>query len=143
MTAYCSKTSPAEVLAVAAVVYDQDTHNEADMNFLFAVNAADKEWADQLNAANINFGAGSEAWQATKRLATKTREVALLRAYAEFEAEDFPEFDDSLGLGSAKADPDALEGLAGRAPNETEIAQVKTLKRVDTPEGVLFQEAAE
>ena len=84
--------SPAEILAVAAVVYDQDSHNEADMNFLYAVNAIDKEWCDQLNAANINFGAGSEAWQATKRLATKTREVALARALAEFEAEDFPEF---------------------------------------------------
>jgi len=85
-------TSPAEVLAVAAVVYDQDSHNEADMAFLAAVSAADKEWADQLNAANINFGAGSEAWRATKRLATKTREVALARALAEFEAHDFPEF---------------------------------------------------
>jgi hypothetical protein len=81
-----------EVLAVAAVVYDQDSHNEADMAFLASVNAADKEWADQLNAANINFGAGSEAWQAVKRLATKTREVALARALAEFEAHDFPEF---------------------------------------------------
>jgi hypothetical protein len=84
--------SPAEVLAVAAVVYDQDSHNEADMDFLYAVNAADKEWADQLNASNINFGVGSEAWAATKRLATKSREVALARALAEFEATDFPEF---------------------------------------------------
>ena len=84
--------SPAEVLAVAAVVYDQESQNEADLNFLYAVNAIDKEWCDQLNAANINFGAGSEAWQATKRLATKTREVALARALAEFEAHDFPEF---------------------------------------------------
>jgi hypothetical protein len=84
--------SPNEVLAVAAVVYDQDSHNEADMSFLYAVNAADKEWADQLNAANINFGVGSEAWAATKRLATKTRAVALARALAEFEAHDFPEF---------------------------------------------------
>jgi hypothetical protein len=89
-------TSPAEVLAVAAVVWDQvskGSATEADLNFLYAVNAIDKEWCDQLNAANINFGAGSEAWQATKRLATKTREVALARALAEFEASDFPEFE--------------------------------------------------
>lgn len=88
--------SPAEVLAVAAVVWDQDSHNEADMNFLYAVNAADKEWADQINAANINFGAGSEAWQATKRLATKTREVALARALDELEASEFPEFEHQM-----------------------------------------------
>lgn len=84
--------SAAEVLAVAAVVWDQSSHNEADMAFLDAVAKADREWMDQLNAANINFGAGSEAWQATKRLATRSREVDLARALAEFEASDFPEF---------------------------------------------------
>lgn len=82
------------VYAVAAVVWDQDTHNEADLAFLDAVAAADKEWAAQLNAANINFGAGSEAWQATKRLATKSREGALARALAELESHD----DEAFGL---------------------------------------------
>jgi hypothetical protein len=90
--AHCSKNNSAEVYAVAAVVWDQETHSEADLAFLAAVSAAGKEWIAQLNAANINFGAGSEAWQATKRLATKSRNDALARALAEFEASDFPEF---------------------------------------------------
>ena len=49
----------ATVLAVAACVYDQSGHSEADLDFLYAINAAGKEWIDQLNAANINFGAGN------------------------------------------------------------------------------------
>ena len=59
-----------------------------------AVNAANKEWSDQLSAANINFGAGSEAWQATKRLATRSRDAALVRALAELESHD----DEVFGL---------------------------------------------
>lgn len=87
-------TTANEVYAIAAVVWDQDTHNDADMAFLDAVAAADKEWSEALSAANINFGAGSEAWHAVKRLATKTREVALVRALAELESHD----DEYFGL---------------------------------------------
>lgn len=87
-------TTANEVYAVAAVVWDQDTHNEADMAFLDAVNAANKEWSDQLSAANINFGVRSEAFQATKRLATRSRDAALARALAELESHD----DEVFGL---------------------------------------------
>ncbi len=86
--------SPNEVLAVAAVVYDQDTHNEADMNFLYAVNAADKEWVDALNSAKLNFPSDPDIWRVVNRLATKTREVALARALAELESHD----DEAFGL---------------------------------------------
>ena len=89
MPAHC-----ATVLAVAAVVWDQDSHSEADMEFLFAINAAGKEWTDQLNAANINFGAGSDAWQAVKNLATRQRDAAYAAALTALEAHDFA--DDEL-----------------------------------------------
>ena len=81
-------TSPASVLAVAAVVYDQDNHSEADLAFLDAMARADREWLDALNAANINFGGGSEAWQAVKRLATRSHNQAYLNALAALEAND-------------------------------------------------------
>lgn len=82
-------TNAAQVLAVAAVVYDQDTHSEADLAFLDAMAKADREWLDALSAANINFGGGSEAWQAVKRLATRSRNDAYARALAALEAHDF------------------------------------------------------
>jgi hypothetical protein len=81
-------TNAATVLAVAAVVYDQDTHNEADLAFLDAISRADREWLDALNAANLNFGGGSEAWQAVKRLATRSRDKAYAAALAALEAHD-------------------------------------------------------
>jgi hypothetical protein len=87
-------TNAATVLAVAAVVYDQDTHSEADMEFLFAIAAADREWLDALNAANLNFGGGSEAWQAVKNLATRSRDKAYADALAALEAHD--DADDEL-----------------------------------------------
>lgn len=74
--------------AIAAVVYDQETHSEADLAFLDAVARADREWIDQLNAAKMNFGAGSEAWQAVKHLATNSRDDAYAVALHEFEAQD-------------------------------------------------------
>jgi hypothetical protein len=83
--------SPAEVLAVAAVVYDQDTHNEADMAFLAAVAKADREWIDNLNSVKITFGPG-DVFEAVKRLATRERDQSLARALAELEASEFPEF---------------------------------------------------
>jgi hypothetical protein len=81
-------TNAAQVLAVAAVVYDQETHSEADLAFLDAMAKADREWLDQLSAANINFGGGSEAWQAVKRLATRSRNDAYARALVALEAND-------------------------------------------------------
>lgn len=81
-------TNAAQVLAVAAVVWDQDTHSEADMEFLFAISAADREWLDALNSANIQWGGGSVEWQAVKRLATRQRDAAYARALAALEAHD-------------------------------------------------------
>ena len=78
-------------LAVAAVVYDQDTHSEADLAFLDAMSRADREWLDALNSANIMWGGGSPTWQAVKRLATRTRDQAYERALAALEAGDFEE----------------------------------------------------
>lgn len=85
-------TNPATVLAVAAVVHDQDNHSAADLAFLDAMARADREWLDALNAANINFGGGSEAWQAVKRLATRQRDAAYDRALASLELFDDEEF---------------------------------------------------
>ncbi len=74
--------SSATVLAIAAVVYDQDTHSAADMEFLAALTAADCEWMEALNSANTNFGGSSEAWHAVKRLATRSRDKAYASAFA-------------------------------------------------------------
>ena len=77
-------------LAVAAVVYDQDNHSEADFAFLDAISKADREWIDELNNAKIQWGPG-EAFQTVKRLATRTRDRAYERALAALEANDFEE----------------------------------------------------
>ncbi len=81
-------TSRRSALAVAAAIYDDESHSDADIAFLDAMSRADREWLDALNAANINFGGGSEAWNAVKRLATRTRDQAYQRALAELEAGD-------------------------------------------------------
>jgi hypothetical protein len=78
----------ATVLAVAAVVYDQSSHSEADLAFLDAMAKADREWLDALNIANVTFGGGSETWNAVKRLATRSRNDAYARALAALEAND-------------------------------------------------------
>jgi len=84
--------SPSEILAVAAVVWDQDSHSEADLAFLAAIAKADSEWVGALNTANITFGAGSEAWEAVKRLATRQRNAVYASAFAALEANDELEF---------------------------------------------------
>lgn len=84
--------SPSEILAVAAVVYDQDSHSEADLAFLDAMATANRKWIDALNSANVNFGAGSEAWEAVKRLAARQRNAEYAAAYAALEANDELEF---------------------------------------------------
>lgn len=73
---------------IAAVVYDQETHSEADLAFLDAIARADREWIDQLSAANKNFGGGSDAWQAVKHLATRVRDDAYAIAMNELEEQD-------------------------------------------------------
>lgn len=80
--------SAAEVYAVAAVVWDQDSHSEADMAFLDAVNAANKEWADTLNGAKLQFPKDPDIWKVVKRLATRERDQQLARALAELESHD-------------------------------------------------------
>jgi hypothetical protein len=92
-------SNAATVLADAAVVHDQDNHSAADLAFLDAMAKADREWLDALSAANINFGAGSEAWQAVKRLATRSRDKAYADALAALEAHD--DADDELLLQAA------------------------------------------
>lgn len=82
-------TTSAEISAIAARVYDQDTLSAADEVFLATIALADREWHEALRAANLNFGGGSEAWHAVKRLATRTQQQAYERALAAFEkAED-------------------------------------------------------
>lgn len=76
------------IISTAARVYDQDTHSEADLTFLAAMAKADRDYLDALNAANISFGGGSEAWLAVKRLASRSREKARADALAAFEADD-------------------------------------------------------
>lgn len=88
MPARCST-----VQAVAAVVWDQEFHSEADLAFLAAISKADSEWVSALDTANITFGAGSEAWQAVKRLATRQRDADYAKALAELEAHDDEEFE--------------------------------------------------
>lgn len=85
-------TNRSSVLSVAAVVYDQDTHSEADIAFLAATAKANQDWLDALNSANISFGGGSEAWQAVKRLATRQRDAAYAIALSALEANDEIEF---------------------------------------------------
>lgn len=85
--------SAAEIRAIAATVHDQDSHSEADLAFLDALWKADSEWHEHLHSANIEFGGGSEAWQAVKRMATRRQLDAYKAALAALEAADDLEFE--------------------------------------------------
>ena len=76
------------ILSVAAQVWDQDSHSQADMDFLADITRADREWLDALNTANLTFGGGSEAWNAVKYIATRRRDDDYARALAALEAHD-------------------------------------------------------
>lgn len=82
-----------EILAIAAVVWDQDTHSEADMAFLAAIARADKEWLNNLSSVKITFGPG-DVFEAVKCLATRQRNAAYVAALAELESHD----DEAFGL---------------------------------------------
>lgn len=77
-----------EIARVAAVVYDQDTHSDADMAFLQALHLADKDWHATVDAANIQWGGGSQMWQIVKALATRSRDAAYVKALAVLETAD-------------------------------------------------------
>lgn len=81
-------TNRRTVLSVAAQVWDQDSHSQADMDFLSAIGRADSEWLSALDTANLAFGGGSEAWQAVKNLATRQRDADYAKALAVLEACD-------------------------------------------------------
>lgn len=89
--------TPHEILSVAATVWDQDTHSDADMAFLDAIAKADKEWLCSLSSVKITFGPG-EAFEAVKRLATRQRNAAYVAALAELESHD----DEVFGLQAAE-----------------------------------------
>ena len=71
--------------SIAARVYDQDCHSQADLDFLAAISRADNEWHEALQTANKLFGGGSEAWECVKRLATRQRDADYAKALAVFE----------------------------------------------------------
>jgi hypothetical protein len=85
--------SASEVLAVAAVVYDQEIWSDADRIFLDAISKANREWGEALDNANMTYGGGSVGWQAVKNLATRQRDDNYRRALAEFEARDDEEIE--------------------------------------------------
>lgn len=79
-----SRTS--EIRAVAATVWDQDSHSEADMAFLAALAATDKECSETLARSNQQWGPLSEAHQIVKRLVEKHREDGYRHALTLLEA---------------------------------------------------------
>lgn len=87
--------SAAEIRAIAAKVWDQDSHSEEDLAFLEAIDRADNEWHQQLGSANVTFGGGSLAWQAVKNLATRCQLDAYRVALAALEAADDLEFSEA------------------------------------------------
>ncbi len=79
-----SRTS--EIAAVAATVWDQERHSEADLAFLEALAAADRCCTDTLSRSNICWGVNSEQHQLVKNLAYRQREVAYRNALAQLNA---------------------------------------------------------
>jgi thioredoxin-like negative regulator of GroEL len=79
-------TRTSEIRAVAATVYDQDTHAPSDMAFLAAIAATDRECSETLARSNIQWGPLSEAHQIVKRLTEKRREDGYRQALAQLEA---------------------------------------------------------
>lgn len=80
------------IRSLAAKVYDKDGHTEADLAFLRAIREANEANSAALLSANIEFGGGSEAWQAVKNLANRQMEADYARALAVYEAGDEFEF---------------------------------------------------
>jgi hypothetical protein len=84
--------APSEILAVAAVVWDQPSHSEADMAFLAAMSKADSEWVDTLNKAKRDWNGDAKAWENVRYLATRQRNAEYAKAFAALEASDEIEF---------------------------------------------------
>lgn len=82
--------APSEILAVAAKVWDQDNHSDADMAFLAAIAKADSEWVETLDTAKRLWdGDTKKAWEHVRHLATRQRNAEYAKAFAAFEASDF------------------------------------------------------
>lgn len=80
--------APSEILAVAAKVWDQDSHNEADMAFLDAIAKADSEWVDTLTKAKRDWNGDAKAWENVRYLATRQRNAEYAKAFSVLEASD-------------------------------------------------------
>ena len=80
--------SPSEILAVAAKVWDQDSHSDADMAFLAAIAKADSEWTETLTKAKRDWSGDVKVWEGIRYLATRQRNAEYAAAFAALEASD-------------------------------------------------------
>lgn len=84
-----------EIRTIAARMYDDiresggtEHATQAANAFLDAIHRADQEWHQNMDAANLNFGGGSEVWKIVKRLATSQRDERYVEAFAVFSREE-------------------------------------------------------
>jgi hypothetical protein len=80
--------APSEILAVAAKVWDQDSHTDAEMAFLTAIAKADSQWIARLDQAKLDWDGFPKTWEGVRYLATRQRNAEYANAYAALEASD-------------------------------------------------------
>lgn len=73
-----SRTS--EIAAIAATVWDQDTHSKADLRFLEEIALIDRWCSRELSQSNILFGVKSRQHQETKNAISVVREQRYVEA---------------------------------------------------------------
>lgn len=81
-------TVPSEILAVAAKIWDQEIHSDAEMAFLAAIAKADSKWVETLDKAKLDWDGFPKTWEHIRYLATRVRNAEYANAYAALEASD-------------------------------------------------------
>lgn len=96
MPAYCNKRT-SEIAAVAATVWDQETHSEADLRFLEEISLADRWCSKELSQSNILYGVDSVQHQRTRNAVAVIREQRYVDALSRLQvAEDNDIMGDAL-----------------------------------------------
>jgi|GEM_PF-4752076 len=78
-------TRTIEIAAIAAKVWDQDEHSDADLRFLEDLTVIDRWCSRELSQSNILFGATSDQHQITKNAVSNIREQRYVEALSRYQ----------------------------------------------------------
>lgn len=77
-----------EIAAIAAKVWDQDSHSPADLRFLEEISLIDRWCSKELSQSNILFGAMSDQHKRTKNAVSNIRERRYVEALSRYQVEE-------------------------------------------------------